>query len=145
MKHKGSICDYVEERNRDLLRAFHEVIASGAHPSVPDIYRATANSPASRFWVSEERAAVVLTLMFNKRKLPKMIKSKREMFNEIYRRAVKLKAKNPDMTMLELATNVVHQPAPKFYLTGGSTKVIITYAKKKWYEERRKKLKHLFY
>lgn len=145
MKHKGSICEHVDERNRDLLRAFREVVSSGAYKTVPDIYKATANSPSSRFWVSEERAATVLTLMFAKKKLPKMIKSKKEMFGEIFRRAVKLRAQRPDITMYELASIIVHQTAPKFYLTAGSTKVIITYAKKKWYEERKKKLKHLFY
>lgn len=103
------------------------------------------NMPSSRFWVSEERAAVIVGLMRAGKRLPKMLKTKKEMFREIYRRYVKFAEKNPELTLLEAVSAVVYQPAPKFYLTPKSARVIIYYAKRKCFEQKKKQLKHLFY
>jgi hypothetical protein len=66
------------------------------------------------------------------------------MFHEIYKRVVALKEKLPDHTTYQLTFIVVQQEAPKFYLTAGSAKVIISKIKRKWYEERKRKYRHLW-
>ncbi len=145
MKYNGSDFRFKQERNNDLVRAFHELIRSAERVCILDIYKQVVNMPSARFWVSEERAAVVIGAMMRGDKLAYMRNTKREMFEEIYRRAMIIARRNPEMTSLEIATIVVRQPAPKFYLTPESAAKYIKEAKKQWYEQRKKKLKHLFY
>ena len=114
MKKHGTKFEYEAERNRDLMRVYRQVI----------------NRPAERFWVSEERAAIVISSLLKGRKLTSMRKCKRDMFREIFRRAKALLKQDPDLTPKELAFIVVAQPAPKFYITPGSCKIIICSIKK---------------
>lgn len=144
MKHRGCICDFADERNKDLLRAYRTLLEE-SDVITSEIYERLVEMPSARFWVSEERAAIVVASMMKGDKLKTHKKNKREMYKEIYRRVMQLKRKKPDLTLLELVFDVVRKPAPKFYITPGSAEVYICNAKKKWYEERRKKLRHLFY
>lgn len=145
MKHKGAKFEYEDERNDELMRAYHGIIESSEYVSMPDIYKAAAELPSSRFWVSEERASIVISSMMRGDKLKNMHPNKREMFYEIYRRCMSLKEQCPNLTPYELCFRVVRQPAPKFYLTPGYVKVIICKARTKWYEERKRKLRHLLW
>ena len=144
MKPRGTKFEYEDERNRDLMRVYRQCIESTDFISMPAIYEQVVSLPAERFWVSEERAAIVIASMMKGDNLERMRPNKREMFQEIYQRAMKLKEENPAMSIFDLAFATVRQPAPKFYLTPGSAKVIICKVKKQWYEERKRKLRHLF-
>lgn len=143
MKHKGSKFECEKERNDDLMKNYHQLMEQSVYISMPDIYREVVERPSSRFWVSEERAAIVVVSMLRGDDLWKMISNKKEMFREICSRVVKLRSEHPGMTVYEACFHVVRQPAPKFYLTPGSAKVIICRAKEKWYEERKRRLRHL--
>lgn len=144
MKHRGCVCDFSDDRDKDLLRAYRILLAESDVIN-SDIYVRVVEMPSARFWVSEERAAVVVASMMNGNRLINHRQSKREMFQEIYRRVMLLRTKKNEQSLYELVSEVVMQPAPKFYITPGSAKLYICRAKKKWYEERRKKLRHLFY
>lgn len=144
MKHQGATFIYDKERNEDLMRAYRSAMLDCDAIRMPNIYKRVVNSPAKRFWVSEERAAIVISRMFKGDNLDGMRPTKKEMFNEIYRRVIKLQEKYPALTTYELVFKVVQQPAPKFYLTAGSCKVTICKIKKTWFEERKRKLRHLF-
>lgn len=48
--------------------------------------------------------------------LETMRSTKREMFEEIYKRVVALKEKHPDWHLCQLVFEVVNSPAPKFYM-----------------------------
>ena len=144
MKPPGCKFEHGKERDRDLMRAYNQLLAQKNFISLSDIYEEVVEMPSLRFWVSEERAAVVLASMDKGNRLTSMSKNKREMFRELYRRAKAVKHKFPFLTISEIAFKVVRQPAPKFYLTPGTAKVIICKAKKAWYEEKKRKLRHLF-
>lgn len=148
MKPYGCKFEYEKERNNDLMRAYHELVERSSHICLPVIYEEVVNMPSARFWVSEERAAIVIAAMMKSvnvdEALNDMRQNKKEMFHEIYNRAMKLREKNPMMSVFDLAFNVVRQPAPKFYLTPGSARVIIYRAKREWFEARKRKLRHLF-
>lgn len=145
MKKSGSVFEYTADRDNDLMNAYHKLISEARHLSLPDIYRRVVDMPSKRFWVSEERAAIVLSLMVRDEKhINRFSKSKKEMYEELYRRAMKLKKERPEMSISEIAFQVVQQTAPKFYLTPGSAKIIICRAKKKWYEERKRRMRHLY-
>lgn len=133
MKPFGCILEYTEARNSDLLRAFDAACrARGA--LMPDIFRQVADSPASRFWVSEDRAAVVISAMVNNRPLPRMRHNKKEMYGVIYGRYLILQQRYPDRSLPDLVAEVVQQPAPKFYLTPRTVGEMIYRIKNGWYE-----------
>ena len=100
--------------------------------------------PSLRFWVSPERAAIVIASIMKGDKLSYMRNNKREMFREIYKRAMEIRKKLPNLTILETASIVVEQPAPKFYLTPGYAEIIVGKIKKQCYERTKQRLRHLF-
>jgi hypothetical protein len=138
MKNFGSVFEYEQERNRDLMRAYREELANSKFIRMPEIYKAVVDKPSSRFWVSEERAAIVISHMMRGGNIDNMRPLKREMFKVIYQRVMELKRHHPQLPVYQLVFQVVSQRAPKFYLTPGSAKVIICKIKKRWKKERRR-------
>jgi hypothetical protein len=136
MKYFGSILDFTKERNEDLLRVYREQLARASYIVMPEIFALVADSPARRFWVSEERAAIVVSAMLAGKPLPKMRSNKREMFEEIYRRFLILRSEHPKKSVYELVTAVVNQPAPKFYLTPRTVGEFIYRMKNGWYDNQ---------
>ena len=82
MKHLGCILDFTHERNCDLMRAYRKKIEEANTIVMPVIFELVSQSPASRFWVSEERAAIVISAMAAGKPMPRMRENKREMFEE---------------------------------------------------------------
>lgn len=144
MKHLGSKSEFEEERNSELLKTYNRLISEADYIVPAVIYNKLVNEPSSRFWVTEERAAVIISKMRKGHSLERMHPNKREMFQEIYRRAMILMKQDATLSVLEVAMKVVNQPAPKFYICEGYAEQIIGLAKKKCYEERKRKLRHLF-
>ena len=144
MKHLGSKSEFEEERNSELLKTYHRLISEAEQIVPAVIYNKLVNQPSSRFWVTEERAAVIISKMRKGHTLERMHPNKREMFQEIYRRAIELLEKDNTLSVLDVAMKVVNQPAPKFYICEGYAEQIIGIAKKKCYEERKRRLRHLF-
>lgn len=133
-KNFGSVLEFTHLRNRDIMRAYREQIARAAHIRLPDILRRVADSPASRFWVSEERAAVEVSRMLAGKPFSRMRPNKREMFEEIFRRFIALREQFPGKSVYELTSIVVNQPAPKFYLTPRTVGEFIYRIKNGWYD-----------
>lgn len=144
MKSHGTHFEYEDERNAELIAAMRKAYEQAEYIKMSDIYKKIVEMPASRFWVSEERAAIVISSMMKGETLERMGKMKREMFQEIYRRVMRLKDDHPELSTYNLVFKVVRQPAPKFYLTPGSAKVIISKIRRRWYEERRRRFKHMY-
>lgn len=145
MKPHGSHFEYEDQRNDDLMTVYHNLLVEAQHVCMPDIYERAAASPSRRFWVSEERAAIVVSAMMRGDRLTNMRPLKREMYTEIYNRVMELRQQQPDLPISQLVATVVEQPAPKFYLTPGSAKVLICKIRKEWYYQRTKRrLRHCF-
>ena len=115
MKYYESVLDFTEQRNKELMNAYRKHIIEANVVIIPEIFKRVANSPASRFWVSEERAAVVIAAMMQEKKMPKMRGNKKQMFDEIFARVCKLKQTYPRLSLHQLVAKVIYQPAPKFY------------------------------
>lgn len=142
MKYFGSVFECEQERKEDLMRAYHEQIIACDIIRMPDIFKRLVNMPSKRFWVSEERAAIVIASMLRGDTLSKMRPTKREMFFEIYSRVLVIRKANPNMSVYEMVSKVVRQPAPKFYLTPDSAKVMFYKIKKQWFEKRMQRWQH---
>ncbi len=127
MRRKHAVCQFADSRNRELLQRFREQIASKSAFTAEAIFNATAETPASRFWVSEERAAAVIySLEKGEPVLDDMFPRKRAMFQEIFRRYRALRKERPDATVAELASEIVYQEAPCHYITGYRVRKLVT-------------------
>lgn len=136
MKHIGSVSHFISERNRALLSEFRRQVSKCAFVTLNEIGERVVNSPAPRFWVSEERAAIVVSaIMRGKPVLKTMRLSKREMFEEIHRRVVILKKSHPDWFLYELVHEVVNSPAPKFYMKTSSALERLFKIRNGWYDK----------
>lgn len=142
MKHKGSLMMYSHERSDDLMMAYDKYVSSCDYIRMPEVYNSIVNMPSRRFWVSDIRAALVIAAMFRgEAHLENMCHSKREMYEEIFRRVKTLREQHPGMTISELCAIVVMQPAPKFYLTPGSAKIMVCKARKEWTRRKQQRLR----
>lgn len=139
MKHKGALMEYSQERSDDLMRAYDEYISSCDYIRMHDVYNNIVDMPSRRFWVSDIRAALVVSAMMRgEADLDSMWPLKKEMYEEIYRRVIVMSAdfQHRNRTISELCAMVVMQPAPKFYLTPGSAKMMVCKARKEWIKKK---------
>lgn len=140
MKHIGSTFQYMADRDRDLLRAYREYTFLCNTINKSELMTKIVNSPSKRFWVSESRAAIVVSGMMKGYLPPNISRMKKEMYEEIFRRVLALRKKYPRRSIPELAAMVSQQKAPKFYLTPGSANVILHRIFKKCRRNRLEKL-----
>lgn len=136
MKHTGSYFEYEKDRNCDLMRAFRTVMAHRNGRPMKDVYERIVEMPSKRFWVSEQRATNVVSLIIKGNDLDDMRPNKRAMFKEIHKRVMDLKKTRPNDSIYSLTFDVVNSQAPRFYLTPDSAHMIILKIKNQWYEAR---------
>ncbi|MDE7496054.1 MAG: hypothetical protein K2M67_04320, partial [Muribaculaceae bacterium] len=75
-------------------------------------------TPCSRFWVSELRAAEVVSRMRTGRPLsPDTLPEKRRMYREINARVDRWLEENPDQPLIRGVEAVVWGAAPEFYMS----------------------------
>lgn len=139
MKDYGCTFEYEKERNADLMRAYRVCLAGfKGFINIETLFASLVEMPSRRFWVSDQRATIVVSNMMKGMSLSKMKPMKQEMFREIYRRVMEMKKEFPERTVFQLTSRVVEQPAPKFYLTPESARVICYKIKRGWYEKRKR-------
>ena len=137
MKNKGSILDFTHQRNEELMRAFKKAIEKRRHIDIEEISREIVSTPCSRFWVSEERACVVINAIAKGRDILRTMRpTKREMFLELYQRVTELRKIYPHKTLYDIVLKAVNSKAPKFYMTPRSAIETIYKVKKGHYRPR---------
>ncbi len=131
MKRKGSFNDFAHKRNAEIMGNYRKVLRGREVVSVKDMLRQVADAPYSQFWVSELRAADILSCLFRGKDVLKgMRPSKRAMYEELYRRACRVRERFPTMSIIDVAWKVVHTEAPRLYLDPSAVKVYISRMKK---------------
>lgn len=121
-----SICEFANQRSELLLRNFRESIARQSRISAAKAFHEAVESPAPRFWVSEIRAARVVSLLYKGEDvLSGMHPKKQEMYMEIFRRVKEMRKQFPHMSLGDIVFEVVNSEAPSFYLTVSSAQKII--------------------
>ena len=138
MKHPGCTIAFSHQRNTELLRAFRHACKTKGFINIAEVSLMTVNSPCSRFWVSEERAAVVVAdLLKGRPVLDSMLPLKREMFQEIFHRVLAILDNEPHRSIPDIVFEVVNSPAPKFYIEPRSAMEYIYKIKKGHYKSDR--------
>lgn len=135
MKQKGYVCDYIEERDADLLRAYKEIISVRDNIRLSEVVALLAKSPSKRFWVSESQAYKVILRILGGGSLSHMIPTRRTMYQEIFRRYQAYRVLFPSLTKMEIVNRVCNEPSPSFYLTPKSIVTILSRVRK---EEKRR-------
>ena len=116
-----------KEKEQDLVDACRSIYRE-AHGRIHfnELGQRLAEHPASRFWVSAETAYVVIKRMLAGAHIETMRDSKRRMYEEIYRRVVKMRNQEPQKSLQDIVECVVEQPAPSFYMTPGTAYVVLS-------------------
>lgn len=121
MRKKGNTLEFGQERRDELLAAIRYECADSGRFDLLSACRRAVVRPASRFWVSEERAARVLASMAAGRPvLEGMEASKRRMYVEIQRRVDALRPGRENEPLVALVRDVVYEPAPEHYISAVS-------------------------
>lgn len=106
-------------RDACLAREVDRLKAEARFIYMPRIIKEAVGKPCPRFWVSEERAAIVVAAMqrLGRACIEGMVPTRRAMFSELWLRARVYLRCNPGSPVSEAAAEAVHSPAPCFYLT----------------------------
>ena len=147
MKYKDSRCYFIEERDADLLRAYKEIINVRDNIRLSEIEEKLAQSPSRRFWVSEDRAYIAILDLLKGKSLDNMIPTRKEMYQEIFRRFQIHKSNEPYLSNMDIIKRVCAEKAPSFYLTPQSIHVILSRVRKeekqRCYERRKRRLRFM--
>ncbi len=111
-------------RNRELRRAVSAAVSGPELLTSAQVYQRAAKSPTSRFWVSEERAYNVL-LAFRRNDPPALKGTRRRMYMDLWERVCDLLDDDADLSFADAVHAAVNSPAPEFYLTPQSVRVIL--------------------
>lgn len=133
MRHKGNVNIFRQQRDRSLLRAYRELIGQTKHIALADVLERLVAMPTERFYVSEWSATIVIARMLKGDDLSSMMPNKRRMYEDILARVKQLMEDDGSLSLYDAVWQAVNQPAPQFYLTPASAKVILYNAKR---EER---------
>lgn len=132
MKHVGCVTNFKTERGKALYKAFVETMGECKGQTINELCVRVSTKPSPRFWVSEERAAVVVGRIFKGDLLIEMSRMKREMFFEIADKVGEVLRKNKGMSINEACIKVVNGRASRFHLTPLTIRVLISnYRRKK--------------
>ena len=126
MKHVGSKLEFTEERMAEMSLIYRRCLSQARIINRGEILRKVAETATSRFYVSEERAAAVVGRMLAGRPLGPMNENKKKMFDEILSRSMKLRKARPERSLIDIVSEVVNQPAPRFYLTPETIGVMLS-------------------
>lgn len=125
MRNFGDTADYRPSRNKDLMEAYKRNVESERIVRFSDIVEKTIHSPAKRFYIGERRAREVMAYLFKGGKLNGMRPERERMYKEIFDRCSAIMESGRAAPLQEIVREVIAQPAPEFYLTLGSAKVIL--------------------
>lgn len=100
-----------------MAESYRRLLSQSAGIRMPQLLQRLVKEPCARFWVSEERATIVVSSMLRGCAATGMSSVKKRMFAEIYRRVTALMADFPGTPLVRLVREVIGSPAPEFYIS----------------------------
>lgn len=149
-RNKGDLNEFTEQRNREIMNAYRQVFAEhGGKMDVYSLYCMVSAYPASRFFVSDLQAYRIISKMMRGCKSCNMRIANKRMYDEILKRVyAAIRAKRDSgvniISVRKIVSEVIRQPAPEMYMGIRQISYIIAKEKRKCYEERKRRLRHLF-
>lgn len=125
MKKRGNISLHTSQRNEEICRIFKNCIGNPDCRNITDIFKVVARQPASRFFVSEERALQIISQKRTSGRWPINSPTRLRLFKDLEKIVNKIIARTPDISLNDAVWEAVNSPAPSLYLTPGSCRTII--------------------
>ena len=141
MRHLGSTNELKAQQDAEIVIAFRKIFSIyGGIVGVERIYEMVASAPAPRFFVSPERAAIVIADL-RRGKRPNMQHAKARMYADLDRIVSDIQSQFPCMDMLNICRKAVLRPAPEFYKSTRQIKHIISERQHQCYATRKQRLR----
>lgn len=122
----------ISERDRDLLRAYKEVLSEIEYPfSLSDVMERTVRKPAKRFYSSTKYAYMCVKALKEDKPVRYQQSEKGRMILEVWKRVQEEEILHPNEKLDTIVEMVMDSPAPEFYLKPSSAEVILCKAKRK--------------
>lgn len=145
MRKKGCTFEFAEERNRDLYRVYREItdrqLRLYGRITGTGLMDKVVNSPASRYWVSLERARSVMSRLDRGEALPRMKGQTIRFYMSLYSRYCLYRKEHPGTPSIRILEVVTQCPAPCFTLSPRVAGTIIYRMKKKCRKETIRRLR----
>lgn len=125
MKKKGNVCEFTSQRDAEMWSCFRKILGDVKLINLSRIFAEVASSPASRFFVSEDRAAVVIRYHLRHGEWNVKGAQRIRMFSEIESRVLEILQSNPGTRFEDAVYDAVNSPAPGFFLTPRSCRTIL--------------------
>lgn len=157
-RHKGSRCDYTEERNSHLYGLYRKMLhdhesasfvrrcdVGGDVTVVPTpLMEQIASAPAPRYWISENRATAVVERLLKGYAIPESTtKERRRLYLHLHERFLKERELNPTLSIPALITIIVNSPAPESFVSPASIPKFIISCRDMRRRQRSEKLKDI--
>ena len=116
MKRTNSTAEFKDERNAEVMLAYRAASAAAPSENLLELSARISRMPASRFWVSTERACAVMSCMERGIDiLATMRPSKQRLYREIHRRMPPADPSDP-RPLCHRVEDAIYSPAPEFYM-----------------------------
>lgn len=143
MRKEGDVFAFTEQRDRDLLSAYQRQISRQlqlyGRINATGLIQKVINSTASRYWVSSERACVVINKLERGESIGYMKPDKMRFYNELYKEFCAYREKHAGMPKKHIVEIVITYPAPCFGISPRVANNIIRKMKRKCMEEKVKR------
>lgn len=128
--------DFGPQLNRELYQAFKRIFITSKDPAnIQEIYERVAQSPASRFYVSEEEAMRNVRRLVAHKGACMLSPLRQALYTEIAFRAL-CRHEQTGHPLNRCVAEVVNEPAPRFYLTPMTIKYKICQYRRELREKR---------
>ena len=145
MRKKGSVFLMSNDRDKDLIRAYREVIKKQLNLygriTATGIMAKVVNSPASRYWVSSERAYSVILKMDKGESISYMKTRAQVFYRSLYKDFCVYRESHSGLPSKYIVEIVIQRPAPCFMISPAFARNIIFRMKKQCWEEKMRRLK----
>lgn len=125
MKKPRASIDFAKAREKEIVSAFRRLLPRLQHIVVRDVAALVAALPSPRYWVSEERAAIVLSRMLRGQPLGPMRPLRLAMFRELRSAFESVRHRHPRLPYLEAVHMAVNSPASSFFMAPETVAKII--------------------
>lgn len=112
-------------RQREYVEAFYRMFKSMGHMHINEIHKAAIDSPAPRFYVSYNAASRAYNSMLKGLAVSKN-PIKAQMYDIIFHKVSALLDKNKSLSLKEALNIVLESPAPSFFISYNSARMILT-------------------
>lgn len=122
MRKKGNVFALSDSRDRDLLRAYNELVKKQlrlyGRICKTGLMEQVVDSPASRYWVSSDRACAIIYRLEKGERIDYMKRNRVKFYISLYEDFRRYKKLHPEVQATKhIVEIVVMQPAPCFPVT----------------------------